>query len=118
MTRQQSGGPSGSRAVGRPPQRPATRLFTLADAEAIANPDVVSRNASLFSIGVRVLIDPGSNRSFVGPRVSMHADKPLDTLIYVMTPLKKQLCYDEIYRSCVLIVGATQLELDLILLDL
>ena len=119
--RQGAGGQASGRAAGRPPQRSQTRLFTLADAEALGNPDVVTGTATLFSIAARILVDPGSNRSFVGPRLSKHADRPLeplDTPIRVMTPLKEQLICDKVYRGCVLIMGTTQLEIDLIPLDL
>ena len=79
-SRSSSGASTSGRPAGRPPMRPQTRLFTLADAEALASPDVVTGTAYLFSVAARVLFDPGSNRSFVGPRLSRHSDRPLEPL--------------------------------------
>ena len=120
-SRQTVAGQSSGRSVGRPPQRPQTRLFTLADAEAIASPDVVAGTASLFSRVIRVLFDPGSSRSFVGPRVSEFVDRPLKSLdppIVVTTPLGEQLVCEFVYPGCVMSIGSVQLEVNLIPLDL
>ena len=51
----------------------------------------------------------------------MHADRllePLDPPIFVMTPLKEELCCEKVYQNCVMTVGAVRIELDLIPFDL
>ena len=74
----------------------------------------------IFDVDAHVLIDTGSNHSFVSSGFARHSDKPLVPLVeelLVITPLGEHLIKETVYKSCEVKIGKVTLEADLIPLE-
>ncbi|EOY08653.1 DNA/RNA polymerases superfamily protein [Theobroma cacao] len=87
----------------RPQTRTATRVFAVTEDEARVRPGAVTGTMSLFDKDAYVLIDSGSDRSYVSTTFASIADRnlsPLEGEIVVHTPLGEQLIRNTCYRDC------------------
>ena len=71
----------------------------------------------IFDHPAYVLIDPGSDRSFISIAFARHADRdlvPLEPELIVHTPLGQRLLRNTVYSRCEVWIGDAALEVDLI----
>ncbi|EOY31685.1 Uncharacterized protein TCM_038736 [Theobroma cacao] len=101
-----------SNTSSHPPSRPqtctATRVFAVTEDEARVRPGAVTGTVSLFDKDAYVLIDSGSDRSYVSTTFASITDRnlsPLEEEIVVHTPLGEQLIRNTCYRDCGVRVG-------------
>ncbi|EOY26510.1 DNA/RNA polymerases superfamily protein [Theobroma cacao] len=105
----------------RPQTRTATRVFAVTEDEARVRPGAVTGAMSLFDKDAYVLIDSGSDRSYVSTTFASIADKnlsPLEGEIVVHTPLGEQLIRNTCYRDCGVRVAEEEFRGDLIPLEI
>ncbi|WRX29420.1 Reverse transcriptase domain - like 10 [Theobroma cacao] len=101
-----------SNTPGHPPSRPqtrtSTRVFAVTEDEARVRPGAVTGIMSLFDKDAYVLIDSGSDRSYVSTTFASIADRnlsPLEGEIVMHTPIGEQLIRNTCYRDCGVRVG-------------
>ncbi|WRX30365.1 zinc finger protein [Theobroma cacao] len=114
-----------SNTLSHPPSRPqthtATRVFAVTEDKARVRPGAVTGTMSLFDKDAYVLIDSGSDRSYVSTTFASIADRnpsPLEGEIVVHTPLGEQLIRNTCYRDCGVRVGEEEFRGDLIPLEI
>ncbi|EOY08575.1 Gag protease polyprotein [Theobroma cacao] len=97
----------------RPQTRTATRVFVVTKDEARVRLGAVTSTMSLFDKDAYVLIDSGSDRSYVNTTFASIADRnlsPLEGEIIVHTPLGEQLIRNTCYRDCGIRIGGEPLD--------
>ncbi|WRX21068.1 Retrotransposon gag domain - like 10 [Theobroma cacao] len=105
----------------RPQTRTSTRVFTVTEDEARVRPGAVIGTMSLFDKDAYVLIDSGSDRSYVSTTFASIADRnlsPLEEEIVIHTPLREKLVRNSCYRDCGVRVGEEEFRGDLIPLEI
>ncbi|WRX29416.1 Reverse transcriptase domain - like 10 [Theobroma cacao] len=114
-----------SNTPGHPPSRPQTRtsirVFAVTEDEARVRPGAVTGIMSLFDKDAYVLIDSGSDRSYVSTTFASIADRnlsPLEGEIVMHTPIGEQLIRNTCYRDCGVRVGEEKFRGDLIPLEI
>ncbi|WRX26676.1 Reverse transcriptase domain - like 10 [Theobroma cacao] len=114
-----------SNTLTHPPSRPqtctSTRVFAVMEDEARVRLGAVTDIMSLFDKDAYVLIDSGSDRSYVSTIFASIADRnlsPLEREIVVHTPLGEQLIRNTCYRDCGVRVGEEEFRGDLIPLEI
>jgi len=75
----QSGAGSNAPATA-PTARTQTRIFAASEKEAQVRPGTVTGTLAIFGQPAYVLIDPGSDRSYIRTAFSSHSDRPLEPL--------------------------------------
>ncbi|WRX23443.1 Reverse transcriptase domain - like 10 [Theobroma cacao] len=108
-----------------PPSRPQTRtsirVFAVTEDEARVRLGAVTGTMSLFNKDAYVLIDSGSNRSYVSIAFASIVDKnlsPLEEEIIIHTPFGEKLVRNSCYRDYGVIVGEEEFRSDLIPLEI
>ncbi|EOY19088.1 Uncharacterized protein TCM_043787 [Theobroma cacao] len=105
----------------RPQTRTSTRVFAVTEDEAQVRPRAVTGIMSLFDKDAYVLIDSGSDRSYVSTTFASIADRnlsPLEEEIVIHTPLGEKLVRNSCYRDCGVRVGEEEFRGDLIPLEI
>ncbi|WRX11508.1 Reverse transcriptase domain - like 10 [Theobroma cacao] len=105
----------------RPQSRTSTRVFAVTEDEAQVRPGVVTGTMSLFDKDAYVLIDSGSDRSYVSTTFASIVDRnlsPLEEEIVIHTPLGEKLVRNSCYRDCGVRVGEEEFRGDLIPLEI
>ncbi|WRX25294.1 Reverse transcriptase domain - like 10 [Theobroma cacao] len=105
----------------RPQSRTSTRVFAMTKDEAQVRPGAVTGTVSLFDKDAYVLIDSGSDRSYVSTTFASIADRnlsPLEEEIVIHTPLGEKLVRNSCYRNCGVRVGEEEFRSDLIPLEI
>ena len=103
----------------RPPTRAQTRVFSMTNEEAEEKPNVITGIMSIFHNDARILIDSGSDKSFISSAFACLADRALSPLKYplvVQTPLQEEILKSVEFKECK--VGEVELEANLIPLEL
>ncbi|WRX30363.1 hypothetical protein QQP08_022850 [Theobroma cacao] len=105
----------------RPKTRTSTRVFAVTEDEAMVRPGAVTGTMSLFDKDAYVLIDSGSDRSYVSTTFASIADRNLSLLeeeIVIHTTLGEKLVRNSCYRDCGVRVGEEEFRGDLIPLEI
>ena len=83
--------------------------------------NVITGIMSIFQNDARVLIDSGSDKSFISSAFACLADKalfPFEYPLVVQTPLGEEILKSVEFKECPIKVGKVELESDLIPLEL
>ncbi|WRX23775.1 hypothetical protein QQP08_016262 [Theobroma cacao] len=97
------------------------RVFAVIEEEARVRSSAVIGTMFLFNRDVYILIDSGSDRSYVSTTFAFFSDKnllPLEEEIVVHTPLGEQLVRNTCYKDCGIRVGEEKFKADLIPLEI
>ena len=89
--------------------------------EAQANPDTISSIMTIFGTPARVLFYSGSSKSFVSISFTLHADRelsPLKYMLVVMTLLKEQIICTSVFKGCEVLIERVVLKKNLISLEM
>lgn len=105
----------------RPNTRSQTRVFAMTNEEAETRPNVITGTMSIFQHDAYVMIDSGSERSFVSTAFACHADReisPLDFDLVIQTPLGEEVVKDVVFQGCPVRVKDIDFEANLIPLEM
>ncbi|OMP06578.1 reverse transcriptase [Corchorus capsularis] len=105
----------------KPVTRAQSRLYSMTQEEAATRPEVITGTLTIFGRDAYVLIDSGSERSFISNAFAGYSDRdlsPLDCDLVVHTSLGEEIFKNVVFKDCPIVVGRAILYANLIPLEL
>ncbi|KAK4389586.1 hypothetical protein Sango_2295600 [Sesamum angolense] len=101
--------------------QPQARVYTIAKEQAPKAPEVIAGSFSICGSNAHVLIDPGSNCSFISHNFASHVHASIEPLghdLYVSMPAGGVILDNMVVRSCPVVVEGVTLYADLVVINL
>ncbi|KAL0288370.1 UNVERIFIED_CONTAM: hypothetical protein Sangu_2661200 [Sesamum angustifolium] len=101
--------------------QPQARVYAIAEEQAPKAPEVIASSFDICGYNAHVLIDPGSNCSFISHNFASHVHASMEPLghdLYVSMPTGGVILVNMVVRSCSVVVEGVTLYADLVVINL